>query len=144
MDLLAKLQEDMKLAMKAGDKQRLGVIRMLISDVKTVDLMPNKPTPLQAVEAYARKLRKSLEEFQKINQQTQVDQLKYEIGIVEEYLPKKLTETHTAELVDSFLATGNFNEKQAGQAIGAFMKLHGAVVEANIASRLIRQRLAGK
>ena len=38
MDLLSKLQEDMKIAMKAGQKDRLLVIRMLISDVKIIDM----------------------------------------------------------------------------------------------------------
>jgi hypothetical protein len=45
MYLLARLQEDMKTALKAGQKDRLLVIRMLISDVKNVDLMPGKPSP---------------------------------------------------------------------------------------------------
>src|SRR3954453_14165849 len=42
-ELLQKLQEDMKAAMKSGDKARLGVIRMLISDVKVIYMQPNKP-----------------------------------------------------------------------------------------------------
>jgi uncharacterized protein YqeY len=40
MDLLAQLQNDMKTAMKSGDKARLSVIRMLISDVKIIDMAP--------------------------------------------------------------------------------------------------------
>lgn len=144
MDLLARLQEDMKTAMKAGEKERLTVIRMLISDVKNVDLMPNKPTPQQAVEAYAKKLRKSLEEYQKLNRPEQVQQLQREIAVVEEYLPKKLDEAQTAKLVEEFLATQSFTEKQAGQATGAFMKAHGQQVEPGIASKMIREKLAGK
>lgn len=38
MSLLARLQEDMKTAMKTGQKERLSVLRMLISDVKNIDL----------------------------------------------------------------------------------------------------------
>jgi uncharacterized protein len=144
MDLLGRLQDDMKKAMKAGEKQRLQVIRMLISDVKNVDLMPGKPTPEHVVEAYAKKLRKSQEEYQKIGQQEQVEQLKFEIAVVEEYLPKKLSEAETVALVDQFLADKSFTEKQSGQATGAFMKAHGKDVDAGIASRLIRERLAGK
>ncbi len=144
MDLLAKLQEDMKTAMKTGQKDRLQVIRMLISDVKNIDLMPNKPTAQQAVEAYAKKLRKSLEEYEKINQPDQVQKLKFEISVVEEYLPKKASEEETAKMVEEFLAANNFTEKQAGQAIGTFIKSSGGNVDAAIASRLIRQKLSGK
>ena len=144
MELLAKLQEDMKVAMKTGQKDRLGVIRMLISDVKNIDLMPNKPTAMQAVEAYAKKLRKSVEEYAKLNKPDEVAKLKFEIGVVEEYLPKKLSEEETEKLVDAFLAAGSFTEKQAGQAMGAFMKANGGNVEAGTASKLIKAKLAGK
>ena len=66
MELLNRLTEDMKTAMKSGQKERLGVIRMLLSDVKNIDLMPNKPTAEQTVEAYAKKLRKAMEEYEKV------------------------------------------------------------------------------
>lgn len=144
MELLSRLTEDMKTALKAGQKDRLQVIRMLLSDVKNIDLNPQKPTEQQAVEAYAKKLRKSAEEYEKIGKADEVAKLKSELAIVEEYLPKKASPEETAKLVDEFLATSSFTEKQAGQATGAFMKAHGATVDAGTASGLIRQRLAGK
>src|SRR6266550_635712 len=100
MDLATRLQEDMKAALKKGDKDRLSVIRMVLSDVKNIDLMPNKPTAEQAAEAYAKKLRKSQEEFQKLGRIAESDKLKYEIGVVEEYLPKKASPEETARLID--------------------------------------------
>lgn len=144
MELLSRLTEDMKAALKAGQKDRLQVIRMLLSDVKNIDLNPQKPTEQQAVEAYAKKLRKSAEEYEKIGKADEVAKLKSELAIVEEYLPKKASPEETAKLVDEFLAKSSFTEKQAGQATGAFMKAHGATVDAGTASGLIRQRLAGK
>ncbi len=122
MDVLSRLQEDMKTAMKSGQKERLGVIRMLLSDVKNIDLMPNKPTAQQAVEAYAKKLKKSLEEYQKLGKTDEVNKLKFEIGVAEEYLPKKASAEETDKLVEQFLAGAAFTEKQAGQAMGAFLK----------------------
>jgi uncharacterized protein YqeY len=144
MDLLTKLQEDMKAAMKSGQKDRLGVIRMLISDVKIVDMAAKPTTPQQAVEAYAKKLRKSQEEYEKLGKPDEVAKLKAELAIVEEYLPKKASPEETARLVDEFLARNSFTEKQSGQATGAFMKAHGSQVDPAQASALIRQKLAGK
>jgi uncharacterized protein YqeY len=144
MELLAKLQEDMKLAMKAGQKDRLTVIRMLISDVKNIDLQPTKPTAQQAVESYAKKLRKSVEEYEKLNKPDEVAKLKSEIAIVEEYLPKKLDAAETEKLVDAFLAGKPFGEKQMGQAMGQFMKAHGTQVDAGVANQLLKAKLAGK
>src|SRR3954468_14686108 len=116
MDLQSRLQEDMKAAMKSGQKDRLSVIRMLLSDVKNIDLDPKKPTAEQAVAAYAKKLRKSVEEFEKYGKPDEVTKLKSEIAVVEEYLPKKASAEETAALVDQFLAANSFTEKQLGQA----------------------------
>jgi uncharacterized protein YqeY len=144
MELLNRLTEDMKAAMKSGQKDRLSVIRMLLSDVKNIDLMPNKPTAEQAVEAYGKKLRKSMEEYEKIGKPDEVAKLKTELAVVEEYLPKKASAADTERLVDEFLAKNSFTEKQVGQAMGAFIKAHGAQVDKAKANELLRKKLAGK
>jgi uncharacterized protein YqeY len=142
MDLVSRLQEDMKSAMKAGQKQRLGVIRMLLSDAKTADL--RKQTPEEAVAAYGKKLNKSMEEFQKYNKPAEVEQLKAELVIVQEYMPKKASAEETEKLVDAFLSGKTFTEKQLGQATGMFMKAHGQGADASIVNQILKQRLAGK
>src|SRR5215218_1304820 len=124
MELLTKLQEDMKTALKGGQKDRLQVIRMMLSDVKNIDLMPNKPTEQQAVQAYAKKLRKSQEEYEKIGRKEESDKLKWELSVVEEYLPQKASTGDTEKLVQEFLAKHTFTEKEVGKAMGLFMKEH--------------------
>jgi len=143
MDLLTRLTEDMKTALKAGQKDRLMVIRMLISDVKNVDLAPKPTTPEQAVESYAKKLRKSVEEYEKLGKPDQVTKLKQEIAVVEEYLPKKASPGDTERLVDDFLAKNTFSDKQIGQAMGAFMKAHGKDVDPALANQLLKKKLTG-
>ena len=142
MDLVSRLQEDMKTALKAGQKERLGVIRMLLSDAKTADL--RKQTPEEAVSAYAKKLVKSQEEMQKYGKTAEAEQLKKEMEIVQEYMPKKASTEDTGRLVDEFLAKNSFTEKDFGRAMGAFMKAHGAQVDPGAANQLLKQKLAGK
>jgi uncharacterized protein YqeY len=134
----------MKTAMKAGQKDRLGVIRMLLSDVKNIDLAPQKTTEEQAVSAYAKKLRKSIEEYEKIGRGEEVAKLKAELAVVEEYLPKKASTEDTAKLVEQFLSHNTFTEKQLGQAMGAFMKAYGGQVDPAAANVLLKQRLTGR
>lgn len=141
-DLQSRLQEDMKTALKAGDKDRLAVIRMLLSDVKNIDLMPNKPSAEQAVEAYAKRLRKSQEEYQKLGKSNEVEKLKFEIGVAEGYLPKKASAEETEKLIDAFLAQNSFTEKQVGQAMGAFLKAHPGQVDGAIVNPILRKKLA--
>ena len=142
MDIVSRLQEDMKTALKAGQKDRLGVIRMILSDAKTADL--RKQTPEEAVALYAKKLSKSVEEYQKFGKIAEAEQLKTELAVVQEYLPKKASTGDTAKVVDEFLAKNSFTEKQFGQAMGAFMKAHGAQVDPGQANQLLKLKLAGK
>jgi hypothetical protein len=144
MSVLARLQEDMKTAMKSGQKERLTVIRMLISDVKNIDLAPKKLTEEETIAAYAKKLRKSAEEYEKLGKPAEVAQLKSELAIVEEYLPKKASPEETDQLVESFLAQNVFTEKQMGQAMGQFMKAHGSGVDPALANAAIKKRFTGK
>lgn len=144
MSLLTKLQEDMKQALKAGQKERLSVIRMLISEVKNIDLNPQKPSEEEAVAAYAKKLRKAVEEYDRLGRKEEADRLKAELAVAESYLPQKASPQETERLVDEFLQQHSFTEKQVGQAMGAFMKAHGAQVDAALANAALRKRLTGK
>ncbi len=141
MDLLAKLQQDMKAAMKSGQKDRLGVIRMLLNDVNNIDMDPRKPTAEDVVAAYGKKLRKSQEEFQKLGKAAEVAKLRAEIAVAEEYLPKRASREETERLVDAFLAANPFTAKQMGQAMGAFMKQHGGAVDAGMVNQIIKAKL---
>jgi hypothetical protein len=134
----------MKVAMKAGEKDRLSVIRMLLSDVKNIDLMPGKPTAEQVVDVYGKKLRKSIEEYERLGRPVEAEKLRAELAVVEGYLPKKASTEDTARLVDEFLAASTFTEKQVGQAMGQFMKKHGQQVDPGLANRLLKEKLAGK
>ena len=144
MDLLAKLQEDMKAAMKSGQKDRLGVIRMLISDVKNIDLAPKPITAEETVAAYGKKLRKSVEEYEKLGKPAEVEKLRFEISVVDEYLPKKASPADTEKLISEFVEKNAYTEKQFGQAMGAFMKAHGGSVEPAVANQLLRKALSGR
>lgn len=144
MSLLQRLTDDMKTAMKAGEKKRLEVIRMLLSDVKNIDLMPGKPTAEAVVESYAKKLKKSAEEYEKLGKPNEVQQLRTEIAIVDEYLPKRASAEETAVLVDAFLAQNSFTEKDTGRATGMFMKAHGSAVDAGIVLKIVKEKLVGK
>ena len=141
MSLLNTLQEDMKQAMRAGDKERLAVVRMLINEVKTADLNPQKPTPEQAIAAYGKKLKKSLEELEKLGRQEDAAKIRKEIEITDSYLPKKASAEETEKLVDEFLQNNSFTDKQLGQAMGAFLKAYPGRVDPGIANAALRKRL---
>jgi uncharacterized protein YqeY len=87
---------------------------MLLSDVKNIDLDPRKPTAEDAVGAYAKKLRKSVEEYEKIGKAEEVAKLRSEIAVVDEYLPKKAGREDTERLVRR-IPRGQDLYRQAGR-----------------------------
>jgi uncharacterized protein YqeY len=103
MTVLTKLQSDMKEFLKAGDRARLEVVRMLLAEIKNAQV--NQPggrerewsdAELTAiVAAYHKNLVKTVAEYPADRQQ----KLKDEIEIVEAYLPKQMTATEIKEFV---------------------------------------------
>ena len=101
--LLIRLQTEMKESLKAGQKFRLDVIRMLLSEIKNAQV--NQPggrdrewsdaeiTPLIA--AYHKNLIKNMAEFPADRQ----EKIKQEIAVVENYLPKQITPEELKEFV---------------------------------------------
>lgn len=141
-ELVTRLQQDMKAAMKAGDKTRLGVVRMLLSDARAADLQKPPITPQQAVEQYHKRLVKSREEYEKLGDAAQVGALDSEIKIVEDYVPKKASAEETNVLVDDFLANHpEFGPGDVGKATGLFMKQTAGTADARAANARIKDVL---
>jgi uncharacterized protein len=144
MSVIEQLSSDMKAAMKAGEKEKLGVIRMLLSEAKNADLQKPVATPEQMIERYIKKLGKSLEEFEKVGRAGEVAQLKSEIEIASAYLPKKKDAAQTEALVVQFLSSNpTLTAKDLGKATGLFMKTYNAAgdLDAGLVNQLLRSKL---
>lgn len=90
MTLKEQLMEDVKTYMKARDQKKLGFTRMLLSEVKNVEINNREThTPemaMKAITSYVKKLKKSLEDFKSNPEKYEL--LKEEISFCEGYLPK--------------------------------------------------------
>ena len=122
-NLKALVQTQMVTAMKGGDKNRTQVLRMVLSEIKRIEADKPDADPQGAVTAYAKTLRKTMADMEKYNQAERVAQLQSEIAIVEEFLPKQVTDDDLAKLAaDALSALGPLTKKDMGKAIGAVMK----------------------
>lgn len=144
-DLTTRLQTDMRAAMKAGQKDRLSTIRMLLSEAKNADLQKPPSTPQKMVEAHGKRLRKAREEYERLGKPDEVAKLTAELAVVDEYLPKQASGEETARLVDAFLAEHpELKSADVGRATGMFMKQHAGSVDPAAASARIRGRLGSR
>ncbi len=143
--VLTRLTADMKTAMKAGEKDRLQVIRMLLTEARSADMQNPPSTPQAMVEAYEKRLVKGRAEFEKVGNADELAKLDAELKVVAEYTPKKASAAETLVLVDDFLAQHpELAGGDVGKATGLFMKQHGKNADAKAANRRIREVLQSR
>lgn len=101
--VLNRLTDDMKAAMKAGDKQRLGVIRMLISELKNARIAAGADLDDAAVNrvlgSYAKKRREAMEAARDAGREEHAVRERFELDVTAEYLPPQLDESALREIV---------------------------------------------
>jgi len=102
----AKIADGMKTALKAGDKERLGVLRMMKSEIDAVETRDGKVDPEQVVLGYAKKLQKAIDEYERLGRADAVEQNRRELAVVEEFLPEALTDEELSAAVDQIVAEG--------------------------------------
>ncbi|MFQ6048707.1 MAG: GatB/YqeY domain-containing protein [Phycisphaerae bacterium] len=143
MDLRQRLQEEMKAAMKAGQKQRLGTIRMLLAELKNEDMRAGRRADdVAVVQRYAKRLSKSMEEFRRVGVADRAEQIQAELAVVEEFLPRRMDEQQLTEAIERVLAEhGIDSPRQIGQAMGILMKQYPGQVDGARAQQILKAKL---
>lgn len=143
--LLDKLEEDVKKAMREGDKTTLSTLRMVIAAAKNAQL--EKKAALEEGEVLAilqkgiKTRRESVEAFRKGNREELAAQEEAEIAVLERYLPKALGPEEVAAIVEAVIAElGAKGPADTGRVMKEIMARHrgrvdGKAVQALVASR---------
>ena len=147
MSLKAKLTEDMKVAMKAGERRRLDVIRLVNAAIKQreVDerIQLDDTQVLSVLEKMLKQRRDSLHQFQGAGRTDLAEQEQSEILLIEGYLPAKLGEAEMAELVAQAIAeSGAAGPKDIGKVMGLVKAKAAGRADMGKASELIKAKLA--
>jgi uncharacterized protein YqeY len=141
-NLKVQVQSQMVAAMKAGDKNRTQVLRMVLSEIKRIEADKPDADPQGAVNAYAKTLRKTMADMEKYNQPDRVAQLQSEIKIVEEFLPKPMDDDSLEKLVKETIASlGSVTAKDMGKVMGAVMKASAGLADSNKVKSLLANHL---
>lgn len=146
MPLKEDIQKDMKEAMRAGDKQRLGTIRLILAAIKQREVDERITLDDQQVTAVLDKMtkqrRESLSQYEKAGRDDLAEQEAYELELIQAYLPEPLGEEEINQLIDAAMSeTGASSLKDMGKVMGILKpKLQGradmGAVSAQIKARL--------
>lgn len=141
-----------KTAMKAGEKTRLGTLRLISAKIKDADLAAqgagkNEATAGELVEVLARMVkqrRESIDQFSKGNRPDLVEQEQAEIVIIEEYLPQGLSAAETGEAISALIKeTGAATVKDMGKVMGLLKERYAGRMDFTAASAAVKARLSG-
>lgn len=147
MSLKQRLTDDMKAAMKAGDKPRLEVIRLVNAAIKQreVDerIVLDDAQVLAVLEKMIKQRRDSVAQYDAAGRSDLADRERFEIGVIEAYLPARLSEAEIAAIIDAAIAsTGATGPKDMGRVV-AEVKAHTAGrADMGEVSQRIKARLA--
>jgi len=121
--LKERITDDMKAAMRAGEKERLGVIRMLTAAIKQreVDerISLDDVQVLSVLEKMIKQRKESLVQFQAGNRPDLVAKESFEITLLQGYLPSQLSDSEIDALIaDAIASTGAASIKDMGKVMG--------------------------
>ena len=146
--LKGRITEDMKAAMRSGDKERLGVIRMITAAIKQreVDerITLEDAQVLSVLEKMVKQRKESLVQFQAGNRQDLVDKESAEIAVLQAYMPSQLGEAELDALIsETIAATGAASIKDMGKVMGIVKgKAQGRADMAAVGAK-IKAKLSG-
>jgi uncharacterized protein YqeY len=146
MTLKDQLTDDMKAAMKGGDKERLRVIRLVLADIKRVEVDTRKelddPALLAIVEKAVKQRRDSVEQFTKGGRDDLAAIERAEIDVIETYLPEQLSAGEIDELVDEIVvATGAESIRDMGKVMAAIKERAAGKADMGTVSARVKARL---
>ncbi|BEV07015.1 MULTISPECIES: GatB/YqeY domain-containing protein [unclassified Methylophilus] len=146
MSLKAQISEDMKTAMRAKDMPKLGVIRLLQAAIKQREVDErielDDDAVIAAIEKMLKQRRDSIAAFEGANRMDLADQEKFEVTVLQAYLPAQLSEEEINAVIAKVIAeTGAAGAKDMGKVVGAVKPLVAGKADMAKVSGLIKVAL---
>ncbi len=146
--LKARISDDMKSAMRAGEKDKLGTIRLILSAIKQVEVDTRKDLDdtevLSILDKMVKQRRESIAQYEKAGRDELAEKERQEITIIQTYLPAQLSESEINNLIEEAIqATGAESMRDMGKIMGMLKpKLQGRA-DMSAVSASIKARLSG-
>lgn len=141
------LQDEIKKAMKAGDKARRDILRQVHTELKAIEVNERRDVTEADVDAMLKRTIKQTKEtldgsIKAGNNQERTDTLTEQVAILEEYLPKQVEGDELAALIEEVLAnTGASTKKDMGRVMGELTKRTGGNFDKAAAAKELGSKL---
>ena len=147
-EIAVKIKTEVIAAMKAQQKQRLGVLRMLQAAIKQVEVDERRELKdedlLKILGSYARKVRDQIQSYTEGGRRDLLDAAEAELAIVQEFLPAGLSDAELLAIVKQAIAeVGAAGPQDMGEVMKALMPRTAGRADGGRVSAMVKQALAG-
>ena len=144
--MLSTLMNDMKSAMKAGEKSELKALRNLIGKVKAKQIDSGKDLTtdecIKVMASAAKQLKDSIQQYKDGGRYDLAENEAFELSIVERYLPEQMSEDDVRAIVKkTIVEVGAESMKDMGKVIGTAMQTVGGEADGAIIQKMVREEL---
>jgi uncharacterized protein YqeY len=141
MSVLEQVQSDVRMAMKARDRERAGALRMVV-DVLQQDAKLGKGDEVAVLQRERKKRLEAAEAYESAGRAEQAAAERFEAELIEGYLPQQLSDGELAELVAAAVQeTGASEQRQMGEVMSALMPKLGGRADGKRVSAAVRAKL---
>jgi uncharacterized protein YqeY len=145
--LKTRIQDDVKTAMKSGDKPRLEALRLITAAIKQreVDerIEMDDAAVISVLDKMAKQRRESIDQFEKAGRTDLVDKENFELTLIQSYLPQQLSDAEINTMIEAAVReTGAANVKDMGKVMGILKPKMQGRADMSKVSGLIKAKLA--
>ncbi len=147
MSLAKKISNDVKSALKGGDRKKLSIARYVYSELKNFLIKENLERDvlklsdeniIKIIKTQLKQKKESLDFATKAKSHATIKDLEFDINYLSEFLPNMMDEENTTDIISKYINENNFENKDFGKIMG-FLKLnYNNKIDMNLASKIIK------
>ena len=147
MSLAKKISEDVKSALKGGDKKKLSIARYIYSELKNFLIKENldrdviklsDENVIKIIKTQLKQKKESLEFALQAKVQSKIDDLEFDINYLNNFLPTLMDDDSTKNIILVHIKENNLENKDFGKIMGFLKQNYNNKIDMNLASKIIK------
>ena len=141
-----RILDDIKTAMKAGDKPRLATLRLISAAIKQIEVDErielDEPATIAVLDKMLKQRRESIAQYEKASRDDLIAVEQSELKLIQQYMPAALGEDEINSIIDDAVASSGANSiKDMGKVMGIVKPALQGKADMSAVSQIIKQRL---
>ena len=147
MSLIVRIEDELKAAMRAREKERTDTLRMTLASLRAAEKEVQRPLKedeeLRVVQRERKRRTEAAEAFREGDRPDQADKEERELAVIEEFMPEPMSEDDVERIIDDAIAeTGATSLRDLGRVMADVMPQVAGRADGSTVSQLVREKLA--